>query len=60
MEYPRCPARIEPSDSQHLDFEKPLLREVFRDLDVTSRYTLKPFPDGLLHRVAFSVRVYRT
>jgi hypothetical protein len=59
MEYPRCHARIKPSDSQHLDLEKPHLREIFRDLDVTSRYTLKPISDELKYRVASSVRVYR-
>jgi hypothetical protein len=26
---------------------KPHLREIFRHLDVTRRYTLKPFPDEL-------------
>jgi hypothetical protein len=38
---------------------KPLLRELFRDLDVTSAPALTLVSDGLLHRVAFSVRVYR-
>jgi hypothetical protein len=38
---------------------KPLLREFFRDLDVTSAPALTLVSDGLLHRVAFSVRVYR-
>jgi hypothetical protein len=44
--FPWC-ARIEPWRSEHLDLEKPLLREVFRDLDVTSRYTLTLTSDGL-------------
>jgi hypothetical protein len=59
MKYLPCRPRIEPWRSEHLDLEKPLLREVFRDLDVTSRYTLKPISDGLKYRVASSVRVYR-
>jgi hypothetical protein len=32
--------------SENAADEKPLLREVFRDLDVTRRYTLKPISDG--------------
>jgi hypothetical protein len=38
---------------------KPHLREIFRDLDVTSRPALQSVSDGQLHRVASSVRVYR-
>jgi hypothetical protein len=47
MKYLRCPAGIEPLDSQHLDLEKPLLREVFRDLGVTSGPALTLVSDGL-------------
>jgi hypothetical protein len=38
---------------------KPLLRDFFRHLDVTRRYTLTLFRDGLLHRVDIRLRVYR-
>jgi hypothetical protein len=44
--FPWC-ARIEPSYSENAADEKPLLREVFRDLGVTSGPALKPFSDGL-------------
>jgi hypothetical protein len=50
--FPWC-ARTEPWHSEHLDLEKPLLREVFRDLDVTRRYTLKPISDGQYIRIHF-------
>jgi hypothetical protein len=38
---------------------KPHLREIFRHLDVTRRYTLTLFRDGQYIRVGFSLRVYR-
>jgi hypothetical protein len=33
--------------------------DLFRDLDVTRRYTLKPFSDGLLISLDFDLRVSR-
>jgi hypothetical protein len=44
---------VDPNYRNHLDLEKPLLREVFRDLDVTRRYTLKPISDGQYIRIHF-------
>jgi hypothetical protein len=56
--FPWC-ARIEPWHSEHLDLEKPLLREVFRDLDVTSRPALTCVCDEQYIRRGVGVRVYR-